>query len=94
MTDNFNPLLLDEYSRKRVQRIVAEAKAAKKALADLIDGVYLTNVCRYDQFKTSPIIYKEIETFLKTFPNIKSKRRYLAAIQQLKEENCNGQSAD
>ena len=80
---------LDEYSLERIKRLAAEAQKTYDNINDLILGMQALIICRGEDLKKAPEAYEIIKDFINAWPNIKAKRRYLAAIDKLKGENCN-----
>lgn len=86
---------LDEYTRRRILRDLADFKDDKEAFMSLLKQIYLEVICRTNQklsldaFLSLTGIYEAFEDYLATFPNIKAKRRRLSVVQNCKEQNCN-----
>lgn len=79
---------LSEYALEVIKRLAAEDEKAQKNVEELIDGIHALFICRGESLKKAPETYKLVEDFINDWPNIKAKRRYLAAVQKLKEKNC------
>ena len=85
---------LSEYALEVIKRLAAEDEKTQKNVKELIDGIHALFICRGESLnrgeslKKAPETYKLIEDFINDWPNIKAKRRYLAAVQKLKEKNC------
>lgn len=80
---------LDEYTRKRVEYETGETNKCSDALDKYLESIYLTKVCRLDEFFSNPDTYDDLaKLFEKTGGHTKSTRRMLAVIRQRKKEKC------
>lgn len=79
---------LSEYALEVIKRLAAEDEKAQKNVEELVDGIHALIICRGESLKKAPETYTMIEDFINDWPNIKAKRRYLAAVQKLKEKYC------